>query len=63
MLNLESTTPILSAVLRNVFGQVVLEVNENDVKVLDLSNISNGNYMLTLSNGDKFSAQKINVLK
>ena len=63
LLNLESSTPILSAVLRNVFGQVVLEVNENDIKVVDLRNVPNGNYLLTLSNGDKFSAQKVNVLK
>ena len=62
-LNLKSSTPILSAILRNVFGQVVMELSENDIKVVDLSNIPNGNYMLTLSNGDRFSAQKINVLK
>ena len=55
LLNLESSTPILSAVLRNVFGQVVLEVNENDIQVLDLSTISNGNYVLTLSNSTRFS--------
>ena len=43
VLNLESSTPISSTVLRNVLGQVVLEVNENDIQVLDLSNIPNGN--------------------
>ena len=63
LLNLESSTPILSAVLRNVLGQVVLDVNENDIQVVDLSNVPNGNYMLTLLNGDKFSTRKVNILK
>ena len=63
VLNLESSTPISSALLRNVLGQVVLEVNENDIQVLDLSTIPNGNYVLILSNGDNFSTQKVNILK
>lgn len=63
VLNLKSSTPILSAVLRNVLGQVVLEVNENDIQVLDLSNIPNGNYVLTLSNSTSFSTHKVNVVR
>ena len=62
-LDLESSTPILSAMLRNVLGQVVLEVNENDIQVLDLSNIPNGNYVLTLSNTTSFSTHKVNVVR
>ena len=62
-LNLKSSTPILSAVLRNVLGQVVLEVNGNDIQVLDLSTIPNGNYVLTLSNSTRFSTQKVNVVR
>ncbi len=62
VLNLESSTPISSAVLRNVLGQVVLEVNENDIQILDLSNIPNGNYVLTLSNSTRFSTHKVNVV-
>ena len=62
-LNLESSTPISSAMLRNVLGQVVLEVNENDIQILDLSNIPNGNYVLTLSNSTRFSTHKVNVVK
>ena len=61
-LNLESTTPILGAMLRNVLGQVVLEVNEN-IQVLDLSTIPNGNYVLTLSNSTRFSTHKVNVVR
>ena len=63
VLNLESSTPISSALLRNVLGQVVLEVNENDIQVLDLSTIPNGNYVLTLSNSTSFSTHKVNVVK
>ncbi len=63
VLNLESSTPISSAVLRNVLGQVVLEVNEDDIQVLDLSTIPNGNYLLTLSNSTSFSTQKVNVVR
>ena len=63
VLNLESSTPISSALLRNVLGQVVLEVNENDIQVLDLSTIPNGNYVLTLSNSTRFSTHKVNVVK
>ena len=63
VLNLESSTPISSALLRNVLGQVVLEVNENDIQVLDLSNIPNGNYVLSLSNSTSFSAHKVNVVR
>ena len=63
VLNLESSTPISSALLRNVLGQVVLEVNENDIQVLDLSTIPNGNYVLTLSNSTSFSNHKVNVVK
>ena len=63
VLNLESSTPISSALLRNVLGQVVLEVNENDIQVLDLSTIPNGNYVLTLSNCTRFSTHKVNVVK
>lgn len=62
-LNLESSTPISSAMLRNVLGQVVLEVNENDIQILDLSNIPNGNYVLTLSNSTRFSTHKVNVVR
>ena len=62
-LNLESATPIFSALLRNVLGQVVLEINENDIQVLDLSNIPNGNYVLTLSNTTSFSTHKVNVVR
>ena len=62
-LNLESPTPISSALLRNVLGQVVLEVNENDIQVLDLSTIPNGNYVLTLSNTTSFSTNKVNVVR
>lgn len=63
VLNLESSTPISSALLRNVLGQVVLEVNENDIQVLDLSTIPNGNYVLTLSNSTSFSTHKVNVVR
>ena len=63
VLNLESSTPISSTVLRNVLGQVVLEVNENDIQVLDLSTIPNGNYVLTLSNSTRFSTHKVNVVR
>ena len=63
VLNLESSTPISSALLRNVLGQVVLEVNENDIQVLDLSTIPNGNYVLTLSNSTRFSTHKVNVVR
>ena len=63
VLNLESSTPISSALLRNVLGQVVLEVNENDIQVLDLSTIPNGNYVLTLSNTISFSTHKVNVVR
>jgi len=62
-LNLESATPIFSALLRNVLGQVVLEVNENDIQVLDLSTIPNGNYVLTLSNSTSFSTHKVNLVR
>ena len=62
-LNLESSTPISSAMLRNVLGQVVLEVNENDIQILDLSTIPNGNYVLTLSNSTRFSTHKVNVVR
>ena len=63
VLNLESSTPISSALLRNVLGQVVLEENENDIQVLDLSTIPNGNYVLTLSNSTRFSTHKVNVVR
>lgn len=63
VLNLESATPIFSALLRNVLGQVVLEINENDIQVLDLSTITNGNYVLTLSNTTSFSTHKVNVVR
>jgi len=37
--------------------------NENDIQVLDLSTIPNGNYVLTLSNSTRFSTHKVNVVK
>ncbi len=63
VLNIESSTLISSAILRNLFGQIVLEVNENDVQVIDLSIIPDGNYILTLFSSNKFSTQKVTVLK
>ena len=62
-LNIKSSMEIKSATLRNLLGQVILSTIDDNIQEIDLTDIPSGNYLLTLSNGDKFSAQKINVLK
>ena len=49
--------------LRNVLGQAVLEINESDIKVVDLSIVPNGNYVLTISSRNTYSTHNVTVLK
>ena len=62
-LYIKSSTEIVMATLSNFLGQVVLSLKNNNIEGIDLSDVPSGNYLLTLSDGDKFSTQKVNILK
>ena len=62
-LYIKSSTEIIMATLSNLLGQVVLSIKNNNIEEIDLSDVPSGNYLLTLSDRDKFSTQKVNILK
>ena len=62
-LYIKSSTEIIMATLSNLLGQVVLSIKNNNIEGINLSDVPSGNYLLNLSDGDKFSTQKVNILK